>query len=202
MSQPHSPAPTHRPSLPRRLVRHYWRYVVLSALLFVVGIAVGVVLVDLIPLDTLFGQQGFEGAFPNELTVGVLVANNALVVVLLVASSLTLGLGAIIILVYNGVIVGYVGTIVAQNAGLAVLLVGLTPHGIVEIPAFLFASAVALRFSHQVLGAATGRREDVMTSPELREAIVMSVLALALIPVAAYIEANITTQLLESFTSR
>lgn len=182
--------------LPVRLWADYWRYVVLSGALFAVGIVVGALLVDLVSLSVLFGGRELDGAFP-EPTIGLLVVNNAVVILLLVASSLTLGLVTIGILVYNGVIVGYIATLVAREGGLDVVLVGLLPHGVVEIPAFLFASAVAFRFTHQVLGAALGRRDDVMTRRELREAVVMVLLALVLIPIAAYIEAEITVTLLE-----
>ena len=182
--------------LPGRLWADYWRYVGLAGVLFAVGIVAGALLVDVVDLALLFGGQDLGSAFP-EPTVGLLVVNNTIVIVLLVVSSLSLGLVTVAILVYNGVIVGYVATLVAREGGLDVVVLGLAPHGILEIPAFLFASAVAFRFTHQVLGAALGRREDVMTSREFREAVVMVGLALALIPVAAYVEAEITTALLE-----
>jgi len=183
--------------LPGRLWADYWRYVVLSGAVFALGIVAGALLVDVIGLRALFGGRDLGGAFP-EPTVGLLVVNNGIVILILVLSSLTLGLLTVGVLVYNGVIVGYVATLVAREGGLDVVVIGLAPHGVIEIPAFFFASAVAFRFTHQVLGAALGRREDVMTSRELREAVVMVVLALALIPVAAYVEAEITTALLEA----
>ncbi|MFD1586640.1 stage II sporulation protein M [Halorientalis brevis] len=193
---PSSQAASESRWLPVRLWADYWRYVALSGALFAVGIVVGALLVDLVSLSVLFGGRELEGAFP-EPTVGLLVVNNAIVILLLVASSLTLGLVTAAVLLYNGVIVGYVATEVAREGGLAVVLVGLLPHGVLEIPAFLFASAVAFRFTHQVLGAALGRREDVMTQRELREAAVMVVVALVLIPIAAFVEAEITTALLD-----
>lgn len=186
------PSASSEASLPGRLVAVYWPYVALSGALFALGVVAGALAVDLVTLRTLFGGQPVARAFPDP-TVGLLVANNGIVLLLLVASGLTLGLGTVLILVYNGV----VATLVAREAGLAVILVGLLPHGVVEIPAFLLASAVAFRFTHQVLGAARGRRTEVMTDRELRDAIVVAVVALVLVPVAAYIEAEITTSLLE-----
>ncbi|MFB6179063.1 MAG: stage II sporulation protein M [Halorientalis sp.] len=182
-------------SLPSRLWAAYWQYVLLSGTLFALGIVVGALLVDVISLRVLFGGRDLGSAFSKP-TVGLLAANNSIVILLLVASSLSLGLLTIGILVYNGVIVGYVATLVARKSGFEIVLLGLVPHGVVEIPAFLCASAVAFRFSHQVIGAALGRREDVMTRRELRDAVAMVVLALVLIPIAAYIEAEITTKLL------
>ena len=182
-------------SVPGRVWARYWRYVALSGLLFVAGAAGGGVLVDTVALGEVFGAGGPGGSSP-ELTVGFLVANNALVAVLLVASGLTLGLGTTGILLFNGFIVGYVVVSVARSEGVIVPVVGILPHGVVEVPALLLASAVAFRFSHQVLAAALGRRESVMTRTERREAVLVAVLALALIPVAAVIEATVTPTLL------
>lgn len=195
-SSPDVTASQRRP-LPRRLWADYWRYVLLSGALFTLGIVVGALVVDVVSLSALFGGRTLGETFPKP-TVELLVVNNTVVLLLLVASGLTLGLGTVAILVYNGVIVGFVATLVARRSGLEIIVVGLVPHGILEIPAFLFASAVAFRFSHQVLGAALGRREDVMTSRELREAAVVVGLALVLVPIAAYVEAEITTTLLEN----
>lgn len=185
-------------SVPRRLWAHYWRYVALSAVLFGTGAVVGGLAVDAVDLSLLFGSQDVRGTFP-EPTVGLLVANNLVVMVLLLAGGLTLGLGTAAILVYNGFIVGYVVVLVARADGVVVPVVGILPHGVLEVPAILLASAVAFRFSHQVLGAARGRRADVMTRAELREAVLVAAVALALIPVAAYVEATVTTELVAGY---
>jgi len=188
-------------TLPGRLWAGYWPYIALSGALFAVGIVVGFLLVDMVSFSLLFGGQNLGDAFP-EPTVELLAINNAIVIILLVLSSVTLGLVTVAILVYNGIIVGYVATLVARDVGIEVVVLGLAPHGLIEIPAFLLASAVALRFSHQVIGTVLGRRETVMTGRELRDAVAMVVFALVLIPIAAYIEAEITTMLLDGRLTR
>jgi len=182
-------------ALARRLRRRYLPYVQFSLGLFVLGVVAGALLVDVVSLSALLGSPG-DVAFP-EPTVGLLVVNNSVVLLLLVASGLTLGLGTAVVLVYNGALVGYVSVLAAREGGLATPVVGILPHGVVEIPAILLASAVAFRFAHQVLLAARGRRADVMTGSELRDAIVLVVVALALVPLAAYVEATVTPALLE-----
>jgi stage II sporulation protein M len=102
--------------------------------------------------------------------------------------------------VYNGLVVGYVVAVVAAEVGPLTIAVGLLPHGVLEIPALLGAAAVAFRFSHQVLGAALGRRGSVMTRRELRDAVLVFAVALFLIPIAAFVEANVTTELLARMT--
>lgn len=187
-------------SLPRNLWHGYWRYFVLSAVLFVAGGVVGGVIVQFVELSSILGVAGFGGSggeFP-EITTAFLVLNNTVALLVLVLSGATLGLLTVAILLFNGALVGAVVTVTAETSGVVVPIVGILPHGVLEIPALLFAASVAFRFSHQVVLAATGRREDVMTSGEAKEAAVLTVLAFLLIPIAAYIEANVTTALLES----
>lgn len=195
-------SPSARPSirtLPRRLWGRFWPYVAISALLFALGTVAGGLLAGAVDLAALFGSpEGLEGAFP-EPTVSGLLVNNAVVLVLLVLSGLSLGLVTVAILVFNGFIVGYIGALAAGEGGLGVLAVGILPHGVFEIPAILFAAAVAFRFSHQVLAAALGRRSDVMTTRERREALALVVVSLLLLPIAAYIEVNVTATLLERY---
>lgn len=191
-------------AVPGRLWGRYWRYVAFSFGLFALGSVAGALVVDQISLGVLLGAGPGPGGLGEALpepTVGLLVVNNAVVLLILVASGATLGLVTAGVLVFNGFIVGYVVVLVAREAGPVAPVIGILPHGILEIPAILFASAVAFRFSHQVINAARGRRDDVMTDQELRDAIVLVVVALLLIPIAAVIEARITTQLLEQYAN-
>lgn len=187
----------------RRLYGSYGRYVALSLALFTLGIVGGVLVVDLVSLSTLLpGTGAFSGGGSGGLpqpTTGLLTVNNTIVILVLVASGATLGLLTVFVLVYNGAIVGYVSVVAARAGGVAVPFVGILPHGVLEIPAFLLASAVAFRFSHQVLAAALGQREDVMTRQEARDAALLVVVALVLIPIAAFVEAEITVRLIERF---
>jgi stage II sporulation protein M len=177
----------------------YWRYVLLGAVLFGLGIALGVALVGVVDLATLLGGADSVGGALPELTFWGLVVNNGLVLVLLLATGLTLGLGTVAILVYNGVIVGYVLAVAVAASGPEVILFGIVPHGVVEIPAFLLAGAVAFRFAHQILAAARGQRTQVMTGAETTRAVALVALAAVCIPIAAYVEAEITTALLETY---
>ncbi len=187
-------------SLPRNLWYGYRRYVALSALLFVVGGVIGGIVVQFVELSAILSTAGFGGEgggeFP-EITTAFLVLNNTVALLVLVLSGATLGLLTAAILLFNGALVGAVVVVTAETGGLLVPVVGILPHGVLEIPALLFAASVAFRFSHHVVLAATGRREDVMTDEEAKEAAVLTVLAFVLVPIAAFIEANITTALLE-----
>ncbi|MFB6142132.1 MAG: stage II sporulation protein M [Halorientalis sp.] len=188
-------------SLPRRLWRAYRPYLALSAALFALGGVLGGLLVQVVGLESIVGAAGFTGgggsgagAVP-EPTFWLLVVNNTVALVVLVASGLTLGLVTAGALLFNGALVGAVA-VVAARAGPLVPVVGILPHGVLEVPALLFASAVAFRFAHQVVGAARGTRETVMTAAERREATALTAVAFALIPVAALFETTVTTALL------
>lgn len=197
MSRPADPV--RRRPLYRRVPANYWPYMLLAGAFFAAGGVAGALLVDIVELGEAVGARRSVGGPVQEPTVGFLIVNNAIVLVLLVASGLTLGLGTVAILVFNGAIVGYVAVLAARVGGPFAPVVGLLPHGVIEVPAMLLASAVAFRFSHQVLRAATRRRAEVMTRAERREATAATAVSLALVPVAAYVEVNVTVAVLEAY---
>ncbi|MHC1725489.1 MAG: stage II sporulation protein M [Syntrophobacteraceae bacterium] len=93
-----------------------------------------------------------------------LMTNNIRVAILCLAMGITFGVGTLILLFYNGVILG--GVIFDYlRAGEASFLVGwLLPHGSVEIPAFLIAGQAGLVLA----GAMLGRKAGIPMSERLR----------------------------------
>ncbi|MCE9610210.1 MAG: stage II sporulation protein M [Chthoniobacter sp.] len=81
-----------------------------------------------------------------------LMANNIGVSIKAVALGLTYGIGTIILLFYNGVIVGLIGLDYIR-AGQGVFLAGwLLPHGVIEIPAILIAGQGGLLLGKALVG--------------------------------------------------
>jgi uncharacterized membrane protein SpoIIM required for sporulation len=85
---------------------------------------------------------------------------------------MTYGIGTIVILFYNGIILGLVGLDYILAGQLVFLLGWLLPHGSIEIPAILLAGQGGLVLGHALIGrgdrAPLGRRlravgGDVMT---------------------------------------
>ena len=77
-----------------------------------------------------------------------LMKNNIKVSILALALGITFGVGTVVVLFYNGVIFGVV-LFDYINAGQAKFLSAwLLPHGIIEIPAILFAGATGLMIGH------------------------------------------------------
>lgn len=111
--------------------------------------------------------KGHRSTFASQL-----MANNIGVSIKALALGMTYGIGTIVILFYNGVILGLVGLDYILAGQLVFLLGWLLPHGSIEIPAILLAGQGGLVLGHALIGrgdrAPLGRRlravgGDVMT---------------------------------------
>lgn len=89
----------------------------------------------------------------------MLMVNNIKVSINALAMGMTYGVGTLVLLFYNGVIVGLVGVDYVQ-AGQTVFLLGwLLPHGIIELPAIFIAGQAGLLLAGALVG--WGRRETL-----------------------------------------
>jgi len=86
----------------------------------------------------------------------------------------------------NGVVLGFVGGLV----GVKKVVLGILPHGIIELPSFLAAISAGLRLSFKLLRGGLG-------PDELREAAYVAIGLAPFFLVAAFIEAYITPELLK-----
>jgi uncharacterized membrane protein SpoIIM required for sporulation len=81
-----------------------------------------------------------------------LITNNTKVSVLALALGITWGIGTVILLFYNGVVLGAV-IFDYVRAGQSVFLMGwLLPHGVIEIPAILIAGQAGLLLGQALIG--------------------------------------------------
>jgi uncharacterized membrane protein SpoIIM required for sporulation len=97
------------------------------------------------------GLQGRQGTFS-----AVLMTHNTKVALFTLALGMSWGVGTVIILFYNGVILGAVGADYLL-AGQGRFLVGwLLPHGAVEIPAILIAGQAGLVLAGALIGWGRG----------------------------------------------
>lgn len=97
---------------------------------------------------------------------GMLMAHNIRVSIFAMALGMTWAVGSIVVLFYNGVILGFVA-VDYVSAGQTLFLLGwLMPHGVIEIPAILIAGQAGI-----VLGSALlGRRNPAPLRKRLRSA--------------------------------
>ncbi len=161
-------------TFPLTFRRHVWAFV-LAASITLLGGAFGAVAlqldrsdkVALLPFDNLLGspaervareeQRVNENLAGGKLTFsGYLMTHNTRVAAYCLALGFTFGVGTLIFLFYNGVVLGAV-VFDYLAAGKGVFLAGwLLPHGAVEIPAILIAGQCGFVLAGALLGRSSG----------------------------------------------
>jgi len=113
-----------------------------------------------------------------------LMTNNIRVSILTLASGITAGAGTVILLFYNGILLGLV-TSDYLAAGQGVFLLGwLLPHGVIEIPAILVAGQAGLVLGRTIVGR--GDRKPLRDRlQEVRGDLAMLILGVAVLLVWA-----------------
>jgi stage II sporulation protein M len=101
-------------------------------------------------------------------------------------------LAPVITLMLNGWLIAFVSATLLEQQPLGVLLGGLLPHGILEIPALVIGEAAALSFGAMVMTAAIFREKRSQLKPHLMRTARYLILALALLLPAAIIETYVT----------
>jgi len=91
--------------------------------------------------------KGLKSSFSAQL-----MTHNTNVSILALALGMTYGLGTVILLFYNGVILGAVAMDYVAAGQTSFLLGWLLPHGSVEIPAILIAGQAGLVLAHALIG--------------------------------------------------
>jgi uncharacterized membrane protein SpoIIM required for sporulation len=157
-------------------------------------------------LDELISATGFEAGQVNPLFENVITPILALD---LFFHNWQVSLGAIfagtfflipasLTLLFNGIVLGVVVDLIPDRA---MLLSALLPHGVIELPALLFAGSAGLKIGYAILRISLGRSPEA--GPELHEVLrQVAYIALGLIPlfiVAGMIEALVTPAVMRAF---
>jgi stage II sporulation protein M len=172
-------------------------YVPVAALVLAASAVVGFLLGSAVPIDALPTTEGGGTGPFLALTTVDLAVNNLTAMVVLSLGAVSLGLVTLFGLVLNGLLIGAVVGIAAQRVDPLVVAALIVPHGVLEIPALLLASAIGLRFGRLTVRYIRGREERLVRRRDLREAGWLLAVSALLIIVAAYIEANLTFELAE-----
>jgi stage II sporulation protein M len=129
----------------------------------------------------------------------IIFVNNALKSVVIIFLGLLLGVPPLFMLVANGMILGYVLSLQTHQSTLSIVLKGILPHGIIEIPVILIACAYRLKLGMLVwksgiqLFVPVKTRTagaELMKTLHLTKPLIMSIVVLLLI--AAVIESTLT----------
>lgn len=126
--------------------------------------------------------------------------NNSIKGVVIIFLGALFGILPALFLLINGAVIGYLIHLSAiQGQDLFALIVkGLLPHGIIEIPAIIIACAFGLQFGARVFSSMfrrSGRRDEGWSS-FMRQTLTASIWIVILLFIAAIIESTITFSLL------
>ncbi|EMA37600.1 stage II sporulation protein M [Halobiforma nitratireducens] len=181
------------------------RYVWFSVGLFALGTAAGVALLLAgVNLLEIVAELLQEDLFPEleeeefQLTATFFIQNNTRPFLLSIVGALSLGLLTAFVMIFNGVVVGNVTAAVGGEVGFDFIVVGLTPHGIFELPALFIAAGVGFRLLYRFGERVAGSREALFTKPYLYRTIAFVVFGWLLLVLAAFVEAYVTPALLEA----
>lgn len=194
-------------------LRFIKKTILLSTVLFVIGIIVGWIstgVIEKIIVDQLEGIKKIsnnlsESSHPQWSFFKFIFLNNSIKGVLIIYLGAFFGILPIVFLLINGMVIGYlVHASALQDLNMFDLIVkGLLPHGIIEIPAIIIACAFGLRFGMLVLISITQRnrekRAKLGQSWEhfMKRVVPISVWIVILLFIAAIIESTFTFWLMK-----
>lgn len=118
--------------------------------------------------------------------------NNAIKIFLTILLGAGFAVFPLVFVFSNGYFIGAVGVIAGRSIGFSSFLVSIAPHGILELPAFLFASAIGIMIGAKVIKNIFGRAEFEIKKEILRGLKLFFQLILPVVFIAAFIEAFIT----------
>jgi len=175
----------------------YKRWIFVAIGLFGVGIASGLVTT---PVSTaeLFSENlaAFEELaaifVPFQVTTAIFIfLKNVSALLISFMFSPILCLVPIIALIVNGGLISFISVAVVQEESLDVLLAGLLPHGIFELPALIMGEAAALSFGALTIVALVSKKKDLLL-PGLKQNLRYLLIACTLLLPAAIIETYVT----------
>jgi len=174
-------------------------WILVAAGLFTTGMAVGLAMADkaayffageITALGELTRLLDLE-PFTISMAAFIFLKNTSALLFSFIFSPL-LCLVPVLALTVNGGLISFVSVIVIEQESVGLLLAGLLPHGILEIPALIIGEAAALSFGTMTIIALISRKRRGQLIPNLKQNIKYMALAFALLLPAAIIETYIT----------
>ena len=111
-----------------------------------------------------------------------------------------LGIFPFISLWLNGTILGILfGKYIAEGGNYLGFMMGILPHGIIEIPAIIIAASQGFRLGKEVVSPPTGLNRSEAIKLNITKGIKLFVLILPLLLIAAVIEVYISTYLFSAY---
>jgi stage II sporulation protein M len=175
-----------------------WHLPVSLAIFFGTAFA-GYAVFGSIPAEGLSEVVPGDSPFPDaeDITFPFIMFNNLRALLLIGMGAVTGGLLSVFGLFVNGLLVGAVIGLVIQETSWTFVLAALLPHGVIELSAFFMAASIGLRVPHRLARYLMAYDETPLTRTELVELAVLSVVMVVMIVVAAWIEVNVTPDVIE-----
>ena len=121
--------------------------------------------------------------------------NNVIKCFLVVVLGLALGIAPLLFMVANGIVIGIVVGATLAKTGLLYVMVGILPHGIIEMPMVFISAAIGLKLGFDVIRAIVLRKVHLWK--DIREGLLIFIFWVApLLFVAAFMETFVTGTLL------
>jgi stage II sporulation protein M len=181
----------------KTLIMSYKKWIFIAVGLFAIGMAIGLAMPtniagllteDLAAIEALASILG-----PFQVTtVLIIFLKNVSALLASFLFSPLLCLVPILALTVNGWLLSFVSVIIVQEESLGLLLAGLLPHGIIELPALIIGEAAALSFGTMTIVALIAKNKRNQLLPNLKQNLRYLVIAFALLLPAAIIETYIT----------
>jgi stage II sporulation protein M len=195
-----------------RILRENQRYLWIMMILFLAGIVMGIAfhteLTRFIEpqLDHLKSVAGDINEKNNAMYTSfrIFVNNFEVGVIYTPLLGILFGLFPMFMITTNGLIIGYILIGLSINKHLSmlkVLLIGILPHGILEIPALVFSAAMAVKLGLKVIRPIEGYSRGQSIGIVAKEYVPVLGLVVIMLAVAALIEGNITPVLMRHFLS-
>lgn len=147
-----------------RLMKHYF---IASALVFITGIVLGMGFSDQFQSFIETQMKGLEQlsqsineANPQWSLFWIIFWNNVSKSLLIIGLGVFFGVIPLFFLLSNGLLLGYVMAVSAEKQSILYVIKAILPHGIIEIPAVIFACAFGVR-----LGVLVLKSFSALTSP-------------------------------------
>ena len=180
---------------------NYKKWIFIAIFLFGIGLVLGLAtppsVINPLSEDIAASQELSNILVPFRfLTVILILAKNASVLLLSFALSPIFCLVPILALTVNGWLIAFISATVIQEESFGFVLAGLLPHGIFELPAFILGEAAALSFGAVAILALFKKERRNLLLPRLKQNLRYLMVALALLVPAAIIEIYITPLLL------
>lgn len=163
-----------------------------------VGLAMPADIADFLAEDLAALEQLAAILSPFQVSTAVFIfLKNASVLLLSFIFSPVLCLLPILTLTVNGWLLAFISVIVVEEESLGLLLAGLLPHGVLELPAIIIGEAAALSFGAMTMLALFKKEKRKQLLPNLKRNAKYLMIALVLLLPAAIIETYVTPLLLD-----